>query len=59
MAGRERGFALVLGRVEVLNPPLDPRRRLKAFHAPQSFRFLTPKEFHMLTKPPERRLSSR
>jgi predicted transcriptional regulator len=51
MNGRKKGFALILGGVEVLNPPIDPRQITKSFAAPQSFRFLQPAEFQRWTRP--------
>lgn len=46
--GISRGFALVLGHVRVFSPPRNPADHATRFRAPQSFRFLSPKEFDAL-----------
>src|SRR5687768_6688573 len=46
--GVSHGFALILGNVRVLSPPRNPADHSKRFRPPQSFRFLSPKEFDAL-----------
>lgn len=55
MSAKKEGFAVVLGGVEVFDPPIDPRRVSSSFAAPQSFRFLRPAEFHRLARPEQER----
>jgi predicted transcriptional regulator len=42
--GKKFGFAVALEEVSVLNEPILPRRIVTNFVAPQSFRYLTPRE---------------
>lgn len=44
MAGRKRGFALILGRVHVMKCPIDPTVCIPNFHVPQSYRYLSARE---------------
>jgi predicted transcriptional regulator len=50
LEGKRMGFALLLGCVEVFDPPVDPVERARGFRAPQSFRFLLPEEYWHLTE---------
>lgn len=50
MSGKKTGFALLLGPVELFDPPVDPKHATKSFRPPQSFRFLLPAEFQQLTR---------
>lgn len=52
MNGKNKGFALFLEHVVVLDPPVDPKRVTSTFRAPQSFRFLAPDEFRRFTQAP-------
>ena len=48
MAGRKRGFALILGRVRVMKRPIDPTVCIPSFHVPQSFRYLSARELKVM-----------
>lgn len=48
--GKVDGCAVLLGRVRMLNVPLDPNRLVKDFSAPQSFRYLTNSEVRKLER---------
>ena len=45
---KKTGFALMLGNVRVYSKPVKPVKIFKPFSAPQSFRYLTPKEMKKL-----------
>lgn len=45
---KKTGFAIMLHNVRVYNKPVKPERIFKSFTAPQSFRYLTPKELKKL-----------
>lgn len=45
---KKTGFALMLGNVRVYSKPVKPTKVFKPFSAPQSFRYLTPKELKKL-----------
>lgn len=50
MNGKDKGFALLLESVALLDPPVDPRRVYSTFRPPQSFRFLAPDEYRRFTQ---------
>ena len=45
---KKTGFALMLENVRVYSRPVNPAKVFKPFSAPQSFRYLTPKELKKL-----------
>lgn len=45
---KKTGFALMLENVRVYGKPVQPTKVFKPFSAPQSFRYLTPKELKKL-----------
>lgn len=45
---KKTGFAIMLQNVRVYSKPVHPTRVFKTFSAPQSFRYLTPKELKKL-----------
>lgn len=45
---KKTGFAIMLENVRVYGKPVQPTRIFKTFSAPQSFRYLTPKELKKL-----------
>lgn len=45
---KKTGFAIMLENVRVYGKPVQPMRVFKTFSAPQSFRYLTPKELKKL-----------
>lgn len=45
---KKTGFAIMLHNVRVYGKPVKPERIFKSFAAPQSFRYLTPKELKKL-----------
>lgn len=45
---KKTGFAIMLHNVRVYDKPVKPERIFKSFSAPQSFRYLTPKELKKL-----------
>ncbi len=45
---KKTGFAIMLQNVRVYGKPIQPTRIFKPFSAPQSFRYLTPKELKKL-----------
>jgi predicted transcriptional regulator len=47
-ASKETGFALMLENVRVYSKPVKPAKIFKTFSAPQSFRYLSPKELNRL-----------
>jgi predicted transcriptional regulator len=50
-SGRGVGYGIKLGEVRRLIHPLDPRCHIDGFQAPQSFRYLTPKELKAVSGP--------
>jgi predicted transcriptional regulator len=46
--GKKTGFALMLENVRVYGKPVQPTKVFKPFSAPQSFKYLTPKELKKL-----------
>jgi len=48
--GGRHGYAVLLGRVQKINAPIDPRNVFTGFSAPQSFRYLTEAEIDTLTR---------
>ena len=47
---KKTGFALMLENVRVYGKPVNPAKIFKPFSAPQSFRYLTPKELKKLAQ---------
>ncbi|HYW58107.1 MAG TPA: hypothetical protein VE934_14200 [Polaromonas sp.] len=47
---KKTGFAIMLHNVRVYSKPIGPEKIFKSFSAPQSFRYLTPKELKKLEK---------
>lgn len=45
---KKTGFAIMLQNVRVYDTPVKPAKIFKSFSAPQSFRYLTPKELKKL-----------
>lgn len=45
---KKTGFAIMLHNVRVFSKPVKPEKIFKSFSAPQSFRYLTPKELKKL-----------
>ncbi len=45
---KKTGFAIMLHNVRVYDKPVKPEKIFKSFLAPQSFRYLTPKELKKL-----------